>query len=114
MAYVPVSQQVALGLRSFQIYAVGVAPGVEGGARLYNPVTKLIIIRRSFKFKVIGPNPTIQTHFQFLAEPLESASSRLPGRMTLMLLLIWNFMILLISPNLWCLRMCSPVLFQVR
>ena len=73
MAHVPVSQQVALGPRSFQTYAVGVAPGVKGGVRLYNPVTKRIIIRRSFK--VVGPNPTVQSNFQFLAEPLESTSS---------------------------------------
>ena len=75
MAHVPVSQQVALGSRSFQTYAVGVAPGVKGGVRWYNPATKRIIIRRSFK--VIGPDPTIQNQFQFLAEPLESTSSLL-------------------------------------
>jgi len=70
MAHVPVTQQVALGPRSFETYAVGVAPGVKGGVRLFNPATKRIIVRRSFK--VLGPSPALQSHLQFLAEPLDS------------------------------------------
>ena len=53
MAHNPVHLQGSTGPRAFETSYVGSIPGTKGGLKLYNPATKRIICRRTFK--VIGP-----------------------------------------------------------
>ena len=49
LAHLPLKKQTALSGRAFPAVAVGRAPGVKGGIKLFNPKTKRVIIRRTFK-----------------------------------------------------------------
>ena len=53
MAHVPVAQQTTSGPKSIRTYAVGTALGHQGGLRLFNPITKREVIRRTYK--ILGP-----------------------------------------------------------
>ena len=55
MAHVPLDQQTTDGPRSVLHHAVGTSLGHLGGLRLLNPVTKRIVVRRTYK--VLGPEP---------------------------------------------------------
>jgi len=62
LAHLPLTLQTALSGRAFPTIYVGRAPGVKGAVKLFNPATKRIILRRTFK--VLGPVtiPTILTN----------------------------------------------------
>ena len=53
LAHLPLTLQTALSGRAFPTIYVGRAPGVKGAVKLFNPATKRIILRRTFK--VLGP-----------------------------------------------------------
>ena len=53
MAHIPLALQRALGPRSVETFVVGCSLAHVGGLLLYNPITKRVIIRRSFK--TLGP-----------------------------------------------------------
>jgi len=53
MAHIPLALQRSLGPRSVETFVVGCSLAHVGGLLLYNPTTKRVIIRRSFK--TIGP-----------------------------------------------------------
>ena len=55
MAHVPLAQQTTDGPRSILHYSVGTSMGHQGGLRLFNPDTKRVVIRRTYK--VLGPEP---------------------------------------------------------
>ena len=52
MAHIPVSLQHTLGPKAEKTYCIGTATDHRGGLKLFNPVTKRCVIRRSFK--IIG------------------------------------------------------------
>ena len=49
MAHIPLDQQTTNGPKSIKTYAVGTALGHLGGLRLFNPLTKREVIRRTYK-----------------------------------------------------------------
>ena len=53
MAHIPLAQQTALGPRSILHYSVGTSELHLGGLQLFNPLTKRLVVRRTFK--VLGP-----------------------------------------------------------
>ena len=53
MAHVPKHLQTTSGPKSIRTYAVGTALGHQGGLRLFNPLTKREVIRRTYK--ILGP-----------------------------------------------------------
>jgi hypothetical protein len=53
LAHLPLKLQTALSGRWFPAIYVGRAPGVKGAIKLFNPSSKRIILRRTFK--VLGP-----------------------------------------------------------
>ena len=53
MAHVPKDLQTTSGPKSIRTYAVGTALGHQGGLRLFNPLTKREVIRRTYK--ILGP-----------------------------------------------------------
>ena len=55
MAHVPLDQQTTDGPRSTLHYTVGTSLGHQGGLRLFNPATKRVVVRRTYK--VLGPEP---------------------------------------------------------
>jgi hypothetical protein len=59
MAHIPLALQRSLGPRSVETFVVGCSLAHVGGLLLYNPTTKRVIIRRSFK--TLGPTrpPTL-------------------------------------------------------
>eukprot|EP01035_Chromulina_nebulosa_P025306 gene25306-33026_t len=63
MAHIPVALQASLGYKSFKTVAIGTAITHRQGLLLYNPITKRIIIRRSFKtLGPIEPPTSLQTY----------------------------------------------------
>jgi len=50
MSHVPTKSQTSLGDNGIETFYVGIAHDHNGGARVYNPVTKLTTTRHSFKF----------------------------------------------------------------
>jgi hypothetical protein len=50
MSHTPTAHQTSLGHNGNETYYVGIAHDHNGGARFYNPITKLTITRHSFKF----------------------------------------------------------------
>ena len=66
MAHIPLADQLGtLGPRSFETVAVGHATGHKGGVQLFNPLTKRVIIRRTFK--VMGASRVPSRNFEFTA-----------------------------------------------
>ena len=63
MAHVPLDQQTTDGPRSILHHAVGTAVGHQGGLRLYNPKTKRVIIR--YTYKILGPTPQPHSHPEY-------------------------------------------------
>ena len=63
MAHVPLDQQTTDGPRSVLHHAVGTSLGHQGGLRLYNPATKRVVIRRTYK--ILGPTPQPQTQLEY-------------------------------------------------
>ena len=55
MAHVPLDQQTTDGPHSTLHYTVGTSLGHQGGLRLFNPATKRVVVRRTYK--VLGPEP---------------------------------------------------------
>ena len=53
LAHLPLKLQTALSGRCFPAIYIGRAPGVKGAIKLFNPSSKRIILRRTFK--VLGP-----------------------------------------------------------
>ena len=63
MAHVPLDQQTTDGPRSILHYAVGTSLGHQGGLQLFNPVTKRVVVRRTYK--VLGPEPQPYTRPEY-------------------------------------------------
>ena len=59
MAHIPLVLQESLGPRSVKTYAIGISLQHDGGLLLFNPSTKRVIIRRTFK--TLGPSESIPT-----------------------------------------------------
>ena len=63
MAHVPLDQQTTDGPRSILHYAVGTSLSHLGGLKLFNPVTKRVVTRRTYK--VLGPEPQPYTQPEY-------------------------------------------------
>ena len=55
MAHIPLDRQTTDGPHSILHYAVGTSLSHFGGLRLFNPATKRVVVRRTYK--VLGPEP---------------------------------------------------------
>ena len=72
LAHLPLKLQTALSGRAFDTIYVGRAPGVKGAIKLFNPSSKRIILRRTFKVlgpsDFIYPDPLVRTHIDISEE----------------------------------------------
>ena len=72
LAHLPLKLQTALSGRAFDAIYVGRAPGVKGAIKLFNPSSKRIILRRTFKVlgpsDFIYPDPLARTHIEISEE----------------------------------------------
>ena len=66
MAHIPLALQRSLGPRSVETFVVGCSLAHVGGLLLYNPVTKRVIIRRSYK--TLGPTRPPNFTYTFLLD----------------------------------------------
>jgi hypothetical protein len=73
MAHIPLELQKVLGGRSIETIAVGCAPAHFGGVKLFNPITKRVIIRRTFK--CIGPLRPTSPVYHFPVDFMTVSSS---------------------------------------
>ena len=72
LAHLPLKLQTALSGRAFDAIYVGRAPVVKGAIKLFNPSSKRIILRRTFKVfctsDFIFPDPLVCTHIEISEE----------------------------------------------